>query len=76
MTIRIPPETVSDRLLRLLGKERQVVIPLAAVRACNELGPYVQVTARRENFFSALFRSCRRLEDGQGSALIAQRNRC
>lgn len=76
MTIRIPPETVLDRVLRLLGKERQVVIPQAAVRLCNELGPHVQVTARRENFFIALFRSCRALEDDQGSALIAQQNRC
>lgn len=56
MTIRIPPETFLDRLLRLFGKERRVVIPQAAVRLCNELGPYVQVTARRESFFTALFR--------------------
>ncbi|KPJ78905.1 MAG: hypothetical protein AMJ54_01195 [Deltaproteobacteria bacterium SG8_13] len=70
MTIRIPPETVLDRILRLLGKERQVVIPQAAVRLCNELGPYVQVTARRESFFTALFRSGRSPEENEGPDMI------
>ncbi len=56
MTIRIPPENFLDRILRLMGKERLVVIPQATVRLCNELGPYVQVTARRESFLTALFR--------------------
>ena len=72
MTIRIPPETVLDRILRLIGKERLVVIPEAAVRLCNELGPHVQVTAGREGFFSALFRIRCSLPDGEDPDLICQ----
>ena len=77
MTIRIPPETFLDRILRLLGKERQVVIPQAAVRLCNELGPYVQITARRESFLIALFRSCRSCEEGdEGPEMMPQQTGC
>jgi hypothetical protein len=73
MTIRIPPETVLDTILRYIGKERQVVIPQAAVRLCNELGPHVQVMARRESFFTALFRIGRSSENDEGLELILQR---
>ena len=56
MTIRIPPENGFDRVLRYLGKERQIVLSKDAIRMCNELGPYVQINAKREGFISALFR--------------------
>jgi hypothetical protein len=73
MTIRIPPETVLDAILRCIGKERQVVIPQAAVRLCNELGPHIQVMARRESFFTALFRFGRSAEGDGDLELIPQR---
>jgi hypothetical protein len=63
MTIRIPPENIFDRILRRLGKERQILIPQEAVRICNEVGSYVQIKAKRENFFSALLRSRKYAED-------------
>ena len=63
MTIRIPPENILDRILRRLGKERQILIPQEAVRICNELGPYVQIKAKRESFISALFRIQKHSED-------------
>ena len=72
MTIRIPPENAWDKILRVLGKERLVVIPPTAVRICNELGPYVQVIARRESFFTALFRLRRTREDFEESDMIPQ----
>ena len=72
MTIQIPPETVQDKILRLLGKERRVVIPQAAVRLCNELGPCVQVTARRESFITALFRANRSIEEIESADMIHQ----
>jgi len=56
MTIRIPPETILDKILQALGKERQIVISREAVRICNELGLYAQVSGEREGFLSALFR--------------------
>lgn len=76
MTIRIPPETVLDRILRLIGKERQVVIPQAAVRLCNELGPYVQVMARREGFFTALFRTARSAKTDEEPKTVWQQTGC
>jgi hypothetical protein len=76
MTIRIPPETVLDRILRLFGKERLVVIPQSTVRLCNELGPYVQVTARRESFITALFRAGRSVEEDEDPHMIPQQTEC
>ena len=73
MTIRIAQENVLDRILRLFGKERQVLIPQAAVRLCNELGPYAQVTARRESFLAALFRPRRSLTEAEDLNMIPQR---
>jgi len=56
MTIRIPSENFLDRLLKLFGKERRVIMPEEAGKIYDEKGPYVQIKARREGFFKALFR--------------------
>jgi len=56
MTIRIPPENILDKILKLLGKERQAEIPDEAEKAYQDFGPYVQIRGKRENFFKALFR--------------------
>ena len=56
MTIRIPPENILDKILKLLGKERKVIVPEGTDRVYAEKGPYVQVKAEREGFFKALFR--------------------
>jgi len=45
-----------DKILKLFGKERKIIIPSGAGKIYNELGPYVQIKAKRENFFSAFFR--------------------
>ena len=59
MTIRIPPENFLDKLLKLFGKERRVIMPKEAGKIYDEKGPYVQIKSRREGFFKALFRTDR-----------------
>jgi hypothetical protein len=76
MTIRIPPENTLDKILRLLGRERRILIPTAAVRMYNELGPYVQILGRRESFFSALFRVRRYLDDLDRPESAPQESNC
>jgi len=56
MTIRTPPENFLDKVLKLFGKERRVIMPAEAGKIYNEKGPYVQIKAKREGFFKALFR--------------------
>jgi len=56
MTIRIPPENFLDKVLKLLGKERQAIMPEEAGKIYEEKGPYVQIKAKREGFFKALLR--------------------
>ena len=56
MTLRIPPENFLDKVLKLLGKERQVIMPVEAGKIYEEKGPYVQIKAKREGFFKALLR--------------------
>ena len=56
MTIRVPPENILDKILKLFGKERKVVVPEGADEVYDKRGPYVQINAKREGFFKALFR--------------------
>lgn len=56
MTIIIPPENLLDKLLKLLGKERQIIMPAETGKIYSEKGSYVNIKAKREGFFKALFR--------------------
>jgi len=56
MTIRIPPENILDKILKLFGKERNVNISDETNEIYEEKGPYVQIQGKREGFFKALFR--------------------
>ena len=56
MTVRIPPENILDKVLRLFGKKREIVVPNNSDRTLKSNGPYKQVKARREGFLKALFR--------------------
>ena len=62
MTVRIPPENFLDKILKLFGKERQVIIPEEAGNIYRDIGPYVQIRGKRETFFKALFRKTERKE--------------
>jgi len=56
MTIRTPPENFLDKVLKLFGKERRIIMPAEVGKIYDEKGPYAQIKARREGFFKTLFR--------------------
>jgi hypothetical protein len=53
MTIKIPPMSVADRILRNLGKRRALIFPVGAY---EKFGPYVIARAKKEHFLKALLR--------------------
>jgi hypothetical protein len=55
MTIRIPDDNILDKILKLFGKEREIIVPEGAEKIYKELGPHVQIKAKKESFFKALF---------------------
>jgi hypothetical protein len=55
MTIRIPGDNILDKILKLFGKERRVIIPAEADKIHRKYGPYVQIKAKKESFFKVLF---------------------
>ena len=55
MTIRVPEKNILDRILALFGKTRQIRAA-GADDAYRDHGPYVQVKARREGFWKAIFK--------------------
>ncbi len=57
MTIKTPPDNILDTILKLLGKERKVIIPEGTAKAEEKMGPYVTTKAKKESFWKALFRS-------------------
>jgi len=67
VTTRIPSENILDKILKLLGKEREVIIPEQAGEIYREIGPYVQIKGKRENFFKALLRKTERQESEKES---------
>ena len=62
MTVRIPPENILDKILKLFGKERKVIIPEQAGQVYRNTGPYVQIRGKREGFFKALFQKADKQE--------------
>jgi hypothetical protein len=56
MTIRIPKKNILDRILLIIGKERDIVIPGEAGKIYEKYGPYVYIKAKRESFWKALLR--------------------
>ncbi len=60
MTIRTPDDNILDKILKLFGKERKIVVPEGAEKIYEEYGPHVQIKAKKENFFRALFGKTRK----------------
>ena len=54
MTIRIPDPTIGDKILKIFGKKRGIILP---VEAYEKFGTYAYTKAVKENFWKALFRS-------------------
>jgi hypothetical protein len=55
MTIRIPDDNILDKILKLFGKKREIIMPEGAEEIYRKYGPHVQIKAKKENFFKALF---------------------
>ena len=55
MTIRTPGDNILDKILKLFGKEREVIVPEGADKIYKKFGPNVQIKAKKENFFKVLF---------------------
>ncbi len=56
MTIRLPPDNFFDRILAIFGKKRKIIIPDNINQTEKQLGPYVTIKTRKEEFFKTLFR--------------------
>ena len=56
MTIRVPADNILDKILKLFGKERDIIIPKGADKIYREYGPYVQIKAKKENDILSLSR--------------------
>ena len=54
MTIRLPNPNIFDRILKLLGKKRGVILPAGNY---EKFGQYAYVKASKESFWRALLRS-------------------
>jgi len=67
MTIKIPPENILDKILKLIGKEREVIISEKAGQVYRDIGPYVQIRGKRESFFKALLRKTEKQEPDKES---------
>ena len=52
MTFKIQKENIADKLLALLGKRRDICLPVEAYDKC---GIYVYVQAEKESFWRAPF---------------------
>jgi len=56
MTIKIPPDNVLDKILKIIGKKRKLIIPEETGQIDKQLGPHVTTKARKEPLWKTLFR--------------------
>lgn len=54
MTIKIPEPSLADKVIKILGKKRGVIIPSGEY---EKFGAYSYTVAKKESFLKALFRS-------------------
>lgn len=55
MTIKKPPKNILDKILKVFGKERDVVVPENTDKLFKKYGPYITIGAKRESFWKVLF---------------------
>ena len=55
MTIKIPPENILDKISALLGKIRKIIMPDNKSIIAEKFGPYVSISAKRENVLKHSF---------------------
>ena len=57
MTIKTPPKNVLDKILKIFGKERDILIPQNIDELYRKYVPYITIGVKRESFWKALFRN-------------------
>jgi hypothetical protein len=55
MTVKIPADNILDKILRLFGKKRKIIISKGTNQAEKKYGPYSTTIAKKESFWKALF---------------------
>ncbi|MCD4742894.1 MAG: hypothetical protein K8R67_10515 [Desulfobacteraceae bacterium] len=56
MTIKTPPDNILDKILKIIGKERRIIIPEDIGQIEEKFGPHVTTKVKKESFWKALFR--------------------
>ena len=55
MTIRLPPDNIIDKILKIFGIQRQIILPKDNQDQIRN-NPYVTITAHKENLMQTLLR--------------------
>jgi len=55
MTIKKPPKNILDKILKVFGKERDIVVPDNTDELFRKYGPHITIGAKRESFLKVLF---------------------
>ena len=59
MTVRLPPDKIIDKILKIFGIRRKIILP-SDDHEQSDRNPYVTIMAKKENFFATLWRtSCK-----------------
>ena len=56
MTIKAPRKNIFDKILAVLGKQRDTIVPENTDESYRKYGPYVYIKAKRESFWKALLK--------------------
>jgi hypothetical protein len=56
VTIRIPTENFFDKILKIFGKKRRVVLPDNIGDIYKDFGPHVYIQAKKEPILRAIMR--------------------
>ncbi|MFH0926266.1 MAG: hypothetical protein V1872_11685 [bacterium] len=56
MTIKATPDNILDKILKLFGKEREVIPPENADSIYKKHGQYAYIKGEKESLWKALFR--------------------
>ena len=56
MTIQVPSDNILDRILKVFGKRRGIIMPKHLDKTTNQFGHHAIIRTKKENFLKALFR--------------------
>ena len=59
MTIKMPKKNIIDRVLEIIGKKRETVIPENTGELYRKFGPYIYIMAKKEMILKTLYKKRR-----------------